>query len=165
MGRRSSTTPERRTPADQQSGVTAPQGYSTSKTALKAWIYALIPPSSFLISNETNCPFREHITKLILLQMLWVLQKTQHEILKCWFVNTDIQTAQCIVALLIMALDYFEYSVSTFKLSSFLILQQRIFFETCHFSMNQNCSPMLHPTLYAIIRRAFMPYYRVVMHI
>ncbi|KAM7540883.1 hypothetical protein Aperf_G00000042064 [Anoplocephala perfoliata] len=110
IGRRNSTIAERRTAADEQTAITVRQGRSTSKTALKAWIYPLIPPSSFLISNETNCPFNEHITKLILLQMLWVLKKTRHEILKCWFANTDIQTARSIIALLVMALGYFEYS-------------------------------------------------------
>lgn len=108
MGRRGSVTPA---PTEQRSSFTVPQGYSTSKRASKAWIYALIPPSSFLIANETSCPFSENIRKLILVEVLWILQNTQQDVLKCWLANADIQVARGIVALLVMALGHFEYSV------------------------------------------------------
>nr|CDS28280.1 dedicator of cytokinesis protein [Hymenolepis microstoma] len=110
LGRRRSVTPAQ---TEQQSSSNLLQGYSTSKRASKSWIYDLIAPAPFLIASEASCQFNETIKHLILVEMLWILQNTQQDILKCWFTNADIKVARNIVALLILALEHFEYSSGT----------------------------------------------------
>ncbi|VDN97159.1 unnamed protein product [Rodentolepis nana] len=110
LGRRRSVTPAQ---SEQQSSSNVLQGYSMSKRASKSWVYELITPASVMVDSEASRQFNETAKQLILVEVLWILQNTQKDILKCWFINSDIEVARSIVALLILALEHFEYSSET----------------------------------------------------
>ncbi|KAL5969060.1 Dedicator of cytokinesi protein 8 [Taenia solium] len=113
MGRRISLTPDHRGSVEHRPSSALPiqshQECTTFSTSMKTWIHALLPPAPSLMPSETMCAFNDCVTRLLLLEMLWILHYTDQQVLQRWLDTGSVEKARNLVDLLILALNYFEY--------------------------------------------------------
>lgn len=62
--------------------------------------------------SETMRAFSDHVTRLLLLETLWILHYANQQVLLQWLVTGSVEKGRNLVDLLILALNYFEYPVS-----------------------------------------------------
>lgn len=113
MGRRISLTPDRRGSVEHRSSsapsLPSQQEYTTFPSPSKTWIHAVLSSAPFSLPSETTHVFSDCVTRLLLLETLWILQYTHRQVLLQWLVTRGVEKAQNLVELLILALNYFEY--------------------------------------------------------
>ncbi|VDK23723.1 unnamed protein product [Taenia asiatica] len=113
MGRRTSLTPDHRGSVEHRPSSALPiqphQECTTFSTPTKTWIHALLPPAPSSMPSETMCAFNDCVTRLLLLEMLWILHYTDQQVLQRWLDTRSVEKARNLVDLLILALNYFEY--------------------------------------------------------
>ncbi|VDM18675.1 unnamed protein product [Hydatigera taeniaeformis] len=113
MGRRFSLTSNRKGSVEHHPfcalSIPSQQLYTASLTSTKTWINALLPPIPSSMPSETMSVFNDCVTRLLLLEALWILHYADQQIILQWLVNGSTEQAHKLVDLLILALNYFEY--------------------------------------------------------